>query len=98
MKLEVRKEKHNPHMKRKELEMEIAHENEATPTRAALQQLVAKQLGHSAESTDVRGIYTQGGAAVSRAKVFVWAEKKVEDLSKPKEAQPAEGKKEAGTE
>ncbi len=83
----------NPHLKRRELEIIIDHESEATPTKAAVQQLTARQMGHKTESTDVRGIYTESGSAKSRAKVFVWSEKKVQDLSKPKEA--AEKKKEA---
>ncbi|MBI4170519.1 MAG: hypothetical protein HY514_02410 [Candidatus Aenigmarchaeota archaeon] len=77
MKLELKNERLNPHLKRKELEIEIDHENEATPQKAALVELIAEQFGHTIENTDVRGIYTHRGAGKSRAKVFVWAEKKV---------------------
>ncbi len=77
MKIELKAERLNPHMKRKELHIAVEHEGEATPRRDALQQLVAKQLGHNAENTDVRGIHTEGGIGRSAAKVFVWSEKKV---------------------
>jgi small subunit ribosomal protein S24e len=84
MKLEVKNEKMNPHLKRKELQIDVDHEGQATPKKDALQQLVAKQFGHNTENTDVRTIHTEGGAARSTAKVFVWAEKKPEEKKKDK--------------
>ena len=89
MKIELKKEQRNPHMKRKELQIAVDHENEPTPTKAALEQLVAKQLGHNADNTDVRSIHTEGGIGKSTAKVFVWNGKKPE----PKEKKAKKGKK-----
>jgi small subunit ribosomal protein S24e len=75
MKIEIKSEKNNPLLKRKELLIEAVHENEPTPSRAALQELVTKQFGYEPEKTDVRSIYTDGGSCCSQVKVFVWAEK-----------------------
>ncbi len=99
MKLELKNERHNPHLKRKELRIEINHENEATPRKAALLEMIAKQFGYNIENTDVRGIYTEGGVAKSYAKVFVWSEKKVAAGGKKEETATAEAKgEEAKTE
>ena len=72
MKLELKNEKVNPYMKRRELHIHIEHEGEATPTKAALQQLAAKQFGFEADKTDVRSIFSASGSPCSEAKVFVW--------------------------
>ncbi len=82
MKIELKTERHNPHMKRKELQIAVDHENEPTPTKAAVQQLAVKQLGHNADNTEVRSIHTEGGIGKSVAKVFVWSEKKPEKPAK----------------
>lgn len=104
MKLELKSERLNPHLKRKELKIEIDHEGQPTPAKAAVQELISKQFGHSIEHTDVRGIHTQGGAGRSHAKVFVWhekvpaAEKKPEGKTKVgKKDEPAQKKAEEKT-
>lgn len=94
MKIDITKEKENPLLKRKEISVKIDHPEEATPSKAALQQLVAKQLNVEIEKTDVRYIFSGTGTASSRAAVFLWNEKKVEDLSKIKKEKKTEEKKE----
>ena len=91
MKTEISNEKENPYLKRKELSIIIDHADAPTPSTAALQQLLAKELNSQPEKVDVRNIYTNRGRQVSKAKVFVWEEAKVADLSKPAEGEKKEG-------
>lgn len=102
MKLEIKGDKKNPYLKRRELVAEIDHDKEATPSMAAVQQLAAKQLNADVAHVEVRNIYTGTGLAKSASQIFIWDEKKVEDLSqKPKEEtkeQPAAEPKEAAAE
>lgn len=98
MKIDIKEEKENPFMKRKEIWLNIDHSTAATPTKAALQQLVSKQFSHELTKTDVRQIFTETGMAKSRAKVFIWTEKEVPDLSikeAPAAKAPAEDKAKA---
>jgi len=81
--------------------VEIDHSSSPTPSKAALQQLIAKELKETAEKVDVRSIYSGQGLAKANAKIFVWHDKKVKDLSKkeepkeePKKEAPKEEKKE----
>lgn len=92
MKIEVKDERHNPFMKRKELTVEIENPEEATPSKASLQQLVAKQLSKDAEHVEIIDIMQGKGVSKAKARIDVWDEKKAKDLSK-KET-PAEEKKE----
>jgi len=85
MKIELKSEKTNLHMKRKELMIEADHEASATPSRAALTEQVAKQFGYDAAKTDVRTIETAGGASRSKIKVFVWNEARPVKEKKAKE-------------
>ena len=92
MKTTIKEQKENPFLKRKEMLIEIDHSSSATPSKAALQQLIAKEMKETAEKVDVRSIYSGHGLAKANAKIFVWKEKKVKDLSKKEE--PKEEKKE----
>jgi len=82
MRLEVTKEKLNPLLKRKEVEAAVEHPEEATPSAAALQQLFAKQLNAEVERVDVKHVFSGRGIPKAKAVIFVWDEKRVEDLSK----------------
>lgn len=94
MKAEVLSEKKNAFLRRKELQVAIAHESEPTPAKAGLQEVLAKQLGESAEKIDVRNIYSDHGRSRSLSRVFIWEEppKKVE---KKKDQKAPEEKTEA---
>ena len=101
MKTTIKDQKDNPFLKRKEMLVEIDHSSSPTPSKAALQQLIAKELKETAEKVDVRSIYSGQGLAKANAKIFVWHDKKVKDLSKkeepkeePKKEAPKEEKKE----
>lgn len=110
MKLEILSEKQNPFLKRKELQAALEHENEPTPSRAALQELVAKQFNEPAEKVDVRTVYSDRGRSRSLSKIFVWeeppkkkekkgkAEKKEEEKTEEKTKAQAEEKAETKAE
>jgi len=91
MKVVIINEKHNPHMARRELIISVEHVAGSTPSRAGLQHLIARELNLDAQQVDIKSIFSSVGKQQSRAKVFVWNEKRAEDLSKPK---PQEEKKE----
>ncbi len=92
MKVNILSDKHNPFLKRKEIAVEIDHESEASPTKAALQQWMAKELGTSADKIEIKHIFTETGLPKSHAKVFLWEEAK----KQKKPAEQKEEKKEQG--
>jgi ribosomal protein S24E len=93
MKTSIKEEKQNPFLKRKELFIEIDHSSAPTPSKASLQQLLSKELREEVEKIDIRSVYSGHGLAKAEAKIFVWHEKKIKDLSK-KESPKEEEKKE----
>lgn len=82
MKTNIANEKENPLMKRKELMVSVDHASEATPSKAAIQQALAKDLSKELEFIEVKDIFSGNGEANSKAKVFIWEEKKAPDYSK----------------
>lgn len=82
MKFEIAKEENNAYLKRKELDIRIDHIGEPTPTKAALQQLLAKQLKKAVEHIEILNIFSDKGRALAKSKVYVWDEAKAQDLSK----------------
>ena len=90
MKVIIVNEKQNTSLKRKELEISIEHIGGATPSMAGLQLLLSREFNLEPEKIEIRNIFSLKGRQRSRAKTFIWDEKKVENLAKPKEA-PKEG-------
>jgi ribosomal protein S24E len=87
MKVNISEEKKNPFLKRKELTVDIDHESEASPSKAAVQQYLAKELKTEAEKIEIKSIFTDAGMPRSKARVFAW-----EEAPAKKEApKPAEG-------
>jgi len=82
MKIEIKEEKENPFLRRKEFIVEVDHKDETTPSKAALQQYLVKELKKEAEYIDIRNIFSYSGMSKSKAKVFVLEEKKAQNLSK----------------
>ncbi len=82
MKIEKISERDNPVLKRRELQVKILHEKASTPAKALLQQALSKELKKDVEHIDIRNIFSGNGKAESLARIFVWEEKKAEDLSK----------------
>ncbi len=111
MKMNIANEKQNPYMRRKEIILEIDHEAESTPSKAAIQELLAKQISADKEKVEIIDIVSETGRAKSKSIVFVWEEvqkkkekkKEVEQKQEAiktevKEEQKAEEKKEAAKE
>ncbi|MBI5061518.1 MAG: hypothetical protein HZB67_04360 [Candidatus Aenigmarchaeota archaeon] len=98
MKVVIVNEKTNPHMKRREIVATVEHISGATPSRAGLQHLLAKQLGIDVQQVDIKKIFSSTGKQQSRLAVHVWDEKRIEDLAakaaKEKKEEKTEGKKE----
>lgn len=95
MKIIIVNEKDNPNMGRKELLIAVEHVAGATPSKAGLQQFLAKHFGIEPEQIEIKNIFSLLGRQQSKAKVFVWKEKRIahsaskmrrelDDLSKPK--------------
>ncbi|MFH1420597.1 MAG: hypothetical protein ABIG30_01370 [Candidatus Aenigmatarchaeota archaeon] len=89
MKLDLLDEKDNCFLKRKELNMKIDHAGGATPSKAVMQQLIAKQFKKSVENIEIMNIYSLTGENASLSKIFIWQEKK----SKEKKEQAKQGEK-----
>ena|SRR3989344_8654438 len=85
MKISITKEKQNPFMKRKEMEISIEHTGEATPALNALEAILEKELNEQKEKIDIRNIFSDKGKPFSKSKVFVWDDKKPEKKAKKDE-------------
>ena len=95
MKVDVKDEKYNKFLKRKELDLIIEHPEEATPSMAAIQQLLAKQINTEVEKTEIVEVHTAPGSTESKCLVYVWDEKTVKDLSKKEEVKEEAPKEKA---
>lgn len=95
MKISIISEKNNPLLLRKELKIDIEHDNSATPSKTELQQFLSKEFKKDVEQIDIRNIFSDSGISKSKAKVFLWEEKRVADLSKAVKEKVKEIKKEA---
>ncbi len=82
MKVEIITERENPFMDRIELMIEIDHTGAATPRKAEVQKAVSELKSVEPERVDVRKIFSKKGIGKSEAKIFIWKEPKVKDLSK----------------
>ena len=89
MKLKFVSEKENKLLGRSEIEIEIEHAD-ATPSKAALQQYIAKEKKKDVECVEVLNILTGKGIKMSKSSVNLWNEKKVKDLSKKEEEKKTE--------
>ncbi len=94
MKMNIASERHNPYMRRKELLLTIEHDAESTPNKAAVLELLAKQLSIEKEKIEIIDIISETGMAKSRSSVFVWEEVPVKKIKKA-EAPKEEAKQEA---
>jgi small subunit ribosomal protein S24e len=88
MKTEIKQQKNNPYLKRKELVVEIENPEESTPSKIAIQQAISKAVNKPVEHIEIIDIMQGKGVSKALARINVWDEKKMDDLSKPK--QPAE--------
>jgi len=100
--LNIVSEKHNPFLKRKEIMLSIEHSAESTPSKAAVQELLAKQLSADKEKIEIIDIISETGLPRSRLFVYLWEEVPVRKVKKAAEKEekaeaPKEEKKEVAT-
>lgn len=87
MKVEIEKRKDNPFLDRKELEGEIEHPGDATPSNEALKEHLANELNVATEAIEVSKIFTIAGMQKSKfwAKELEDVEAEVEEVSEESE-------------
>ncbi|MEM5804558.1 MAG: hypothetical protein QXU82_01790 [Candidatus Aenigmatarchaeota archaeon] len=88
MNFNILEEKHNPALKRKEIIIEMDFGRAATPSKADLQAVLAKDLKAEVEQVEITKIMTGFGMSRGKAWVKLWDEKKVQPYAK--KAAPAE--------
>ncbi|MBI3190585.1 hypothetical protein HYZ41_02690 [archaeon] len=98
MKVDIKSERYNPFLKRKELVVHIENPTEPTPRKSALQQLMAKETKKDVENIEVIDIFSNNGEPKAVAHVDIWDDKKVRNLSKPVEKEETAPVKEEKTE
>jgi ribosomal protein S24E len=76
MDIEVISQKENPLMQRKEYWLSVDHSGKETPSRYALLPEIASKLHCEEGSVVLHKVFSERGLARSRAKVYVYAEKK----------------------
>ncbi|MDD5416438.1 MAG: hypothetical protein PHU12_00500 [Candidatus Aenigmarchaeota archaeon] len=89
MQFKILSEKHNPIFKRKEVVLHINYDG-ATPSKAALQQALAKDLKSEPNHVEISKILTEIGCDRGTISVKVWDEKEVPIYGAKAEAKPAE--------
>jgi len=90
MKLQVKSERNNPFLRRKEIDLIVDHEGQATPSRELVREEVAKVLNVGKEYVEVKRIMSVKGVAKSVARIYVH--------ERPIEETKAEAKTEGGEE
>lgn len=94
MKFKILSEKENPLMKRKEVLIELDYGNGATPSKASLQPVLAKDFSVDVQQLEISKILSESGIPKGKAWIKIWEEKKVpiyaelKKEKKPKEAKP----------
>lgn len=85
MKVKIVERKQNPLLKREELDVHIDHAGNSSPSKAALCEFLAKDLGKDAGKIEIRDIYTAKGAPTAKSRVFIWEDKTISNAKKKKE-------------
>ena len=94
MKFNVKDEKDNPLLKRKELFLSIDYEGASTPSKAELQKLLAKELSANIENLEISKVLSETGLSRGKAWVKIWEEKKIAPYSEKKKKAEAVNKQE----
>lgn len=69
MKLKILNQSYNPLLRRKELNVEVEHSSEGTPSRASIRKLVSAQLGVEEKKVYIIGVKTLTGTSKSMCRV-----------------------------
>jgi small subunit ribosomal protein S24e len=72
MEFKVKQDTYNPLLKRKELSLDVEHENAGSPSRTSLRDAVAAKYDTKAENVFVVGIETRTGTQYSTCEVQVY--------------------------
>lgn len=75
---------------REEIELEITHEGEATPTKAEVRSRLSAELGLDPKTVEITGIYSYSGLSTSRGFVRVHEEPIYDELPEDREEEPGE--------
>ena len=89
MRIEIVGQKENPILKRREISANIDYEGKATPSKAEIQAMLAKQLGANEELVEISTVLSAVGRSVGSLHAKVWETKPPEKKKKTKEAAPA---------
>ena len=95
MEIEVKEEKENPFLGRKELKLDIKHSGTATPTKQDLAKQLASKYSVPEDLVFIDYIFTKKGIGESFAKVKIYKEKpktKERKKGEKSEAQASEAK------
>lgn len=90
MEVKILEEKENPFFKRKELKIQIKHENSATPSKAELAKQLAEKNSVDVSQVVIDYIFTKKGLAESFAKVKILKEKQKVEVQKKEEKSEAQ--------
>jgi len=98
MELKIKEEKENPFFERKELEIELKHSGDATPSKQELIKELASKYSAPEENILVDYIFTKKGISESIVKVKIYKKnpkiKEKKEKAKPKKEAKPEAKKE----
>ncbi len=72
MEFKIKKDDYNHLLKRKEVYVEVSHENQGSPSRSALRDAVASKYGAKPENVYVVDVHTRTGTQESVCKVQVY--------------------------
>ncbi|MDI6798412.1 MAG: hypothetical protein QMD12_00200 [Candidatus Aenigmarchaeota archaeon] len=91
MEIEIKEEKDNPFLGRKELRLELKHDRAATPSKQQLIKELASRYSVPEERVLIDFIFTKKGVSESIAKVKICKEPKIKEKKEVKsEAQTSE--------
>lgn len=89
MEFNIVKEKYNPFLKRKELEIVFIHPGEPTPSKEKINNIIKEKYGVDESQIEINYVISKFGSPESIAKVKIYDEKRE---VKKVEAQPSENK------
>lgn len=96
MKINIINAKENKLLKRKEIVGVIEHQGEATPSKAAVQQYLAKKKKLKPKHVEIKKIFSPSGSINSKLLAYIWKEKEVpilEEKKKKEKEEKGEGEK-----
>lgn len=92
MEIEILEEKENQLLNRKELKLNLKHENAATPSKAELMKELVAKYSVPDENIVIDYIHSQKGIGLSTAKVKIYKEKPKVKTKKEKVKEEKSGK------